>query len=72
MAIEFDFLLLETGNYLLLEDGNRIIIAEREVEENDCRVLMLAIERLNRIGITQSINTWGGAGLVGFDPWKVQ
>lgn len=31
MAIEYDFLLLETGSYLLLEDGGRIIIAERDV-----------------------------------------
>lgn len=33
MAIEYDFLLLETGSYLLLEDGGKIIIAERVVPD---------------------------------------
>ena len=33
MAIEYDFLLLETGDYLLLEDGGRIIIDERQVAD---------------------------------------
>jgi hypothetical protein len=31
MAVQYDFLLLETGSYLLLEDGGKIIIAERDV-----------------------------------------
>lgn len=34
MAIEYDFLLLETGSYLLLEDGGKIIIAERQVADD--------------------------------------
>lgn len=33
MAIEYDFLLLETGDYLLLEDSGKIIIAERIVPD---------------------------------------
>lgn len=35
MAIEYDFLLLETGDYLLLEDGGKIIIDERIVPDVD-------------------------------------
>lgn len=33
MAIEYDFLLLETSDYLLLEDSGKIIIAERIVPD---------------------------------------
>lgn len=34
MAIEYDFLLLETGSYLLLEDGGKIIIDERVIPDS--------------------------------------